>query len=190
MDQIPERTEKSKAGLEAMCKHVVQALILDMYKNHPNDRFYGEFKMAEIGVWTGAGTKIFVKYFGKVFAVDPWEKGPEIAGEYDMRRVEAIFDGRFLGNGRVKKIRAPSLIAAKAIDDESLDMVYIDAIHAYDGVHDDILAWIPKVKKGGFLCGHDYEHRFPGVKQAVDEFAITTLHGIKTFPDASWAIKL
>jgi hypothetical protein len=190
MEQIPERTEKSAAGLDAMCRWILQQIILDETRDHPDRTFRGDFRMAEVGVWTGAGTKIFSRYFLKIFAVDPWEAGPEIAGLHDMKRVEGIFDGRFIGNGKVVKVKLPSVRAANTIDDESLDMVYIDAIHAYEGVKTDILAWLPKVRKGGFLCGHDYEKRFPGVKAAVDEFAITTMHGMKTFPDSSWAIKL
>jgi len=34
----------------------------------------------------------------------------------------------------------------------------------------DINLWLPKVKKGGILSGHDYGARKqPGVKKAIDE---------------------
>ncbi len=40
---------------------------------------------------------------------------------------------------------------------------------AIKAVRKDINLWIPKVKKGGFLCGDDYEEGdHPGVMQAVD----------------------
>lgn len=188
MKAIPERTEKSAAGLEAMCKYVIQALIFDYMKAHPMERFIGdEFRMAEIGVWTGAGTKIFSKYFSRVFAVDPWAPGVEITAEYDPARAEEIFDGRFIGNGRVIKMKLPSLDAARTFEDGSLDMVYIDAIHAYVDVKADIKTWIPKVRRGGFVCGHDYERRFPGVIRAVDEFRGANR---KTFTDTSWAARI
>jgi cephalosporin hydroxylase len=41
-------------------------------------------------------------------------------------------------------------------ENNSLDFVYIDANHAYNYVVQDIELWYPKVKKGGYLCGHDY----------------------------------
>jgi hypothetical protein len=53
-------------------------------------------------------------------------------------------------------VRASSEIASNMFQDESLDFVYIDANHAYDFVKQDIELWYPKVKKGGYLWGHDY----------------------------------
>ena len=56
------------------------------------------------------------------------------------------------------------------VEDRSLDLLFIDALHDYESVRDDISYWQPKVKHGGIICGHDYENRrFPGVKQAVHE---------------------
>lgn len=53
--------------------------------------------------------------------------------------------------------------------DKSLDFVFIDAGHSYKEVKEDIEAWLPKVKYGGWLAGHDYNSvSFPGVKKAVD----------------------
>jgi uncharacterized Rossmann fold enzyme len=78
---------------------------------------------------------------------------------------------RFAGS-RAKVVRETSVEAAKAIPDGSLDFVFIDADHSYEGCRADILAWSPKIKKGGFISGHDYENPdFPawGVKQAVTE---------------------
>ena len=39
---------------------------------------------------------------------------------------------------------------------QSLDFVYIDARHDYDGCLEDIVAWYPKLKKGGLIAGHDF----------------------------------
>lgn len=59
-----------------------------------------------------------------------------------------------------------SLAASKIIADQSLDLVFIDANHAK--VRDDIIAWFPKVRVGGLLCGHDYSS-WPSIKSSVDE---------------------
>ena len=53
-------------------------------------------------------------------------------------------------------IRCLSKNAVKLFKDESLDFVYIDANHAYDFVKEDLEMWWPKIKKGGYICGHDY----------------------------------
>jgi hypothetical protein len=46
--------------------------------------------------------------------------------------------------------------AASKYDDGSLDFVWIDANHHPTAVKKDIEAWLPKVKKGGYIGGHDY----------------------------------
>ena len=53
--------------------------------------------------------------------------------------------------------------------DKSVDFVFIDAAHTYNEVHNDILAWLPKVKSGGFIGGHDYDPAHDQVRAAVDD---------------------
>lgn len=62
--------------------------------------------------------------------------------------------------------RKDSSSAAADYDDKSLDFVFIDADHSYEGVKKDIIAWLPKVKPGGILAGHDYAWHEP-IRQAV-----------------------
>jgi hypothetical protein len=62
--------------------------------------------------------------------------------------------------------------------DGSVDLVFIDADHSYEGVKADIEAWLPKVKVGGWIGGHDYKSpRFPGVERAVHERFDQVEHG-------------
>lgn len=46
--------------------------------------------------------------------------------------------------------------AAKYVEDNSVDFVYVDARHDYCGVMEDITAWYPKLRTGGIMAGHDY----------------------------------
>lgn len=63
------------------------------------------------------------------------------------------------------------------------DFLYIDANHSYDGVKRDLELYIPKVKKGGVIAGHDYVENWVGVRKAVDEsFGSPD----KTYMDGSW----
>jgi len=63
-----------------------------------------------------------------------------------------------------------SCLASKLYLDNSLGLVFIDALHGYDNVLEDISLWQPKIREGGILCGDDYDQAHcEGVKQAVDE---------------------
>lgn len=49
-------------------------------------------------------------------------------------------------------------------------MIFLDAMHTYEDVRDDIRRWMPRLRRGGLMVFHDYGHDdFPGVRQAVDE---------------------
>ena len=67
-------------------------------------------------------------------------------------------------------INLTSKEASKVVQN-NLDLVFIDASHNYESVKEDINLWLPKVKKGGILCGHDYGdiRGCREVKKAVDE---------------------
>jgi hypothetical protein len=54
--------------------------------------------------------------------------------------------------------RTTSREASHGFENESLDWVFIDAEHTFDHVLDDVRHWLPKVKLGGLISGHDYGH--------------------------------
>lgn len=53
-------------------------------------------------------------------------------------------------------IKALSTDAARRFDDGYFDWVYLDALHTYDAVVQDLRAWWPKLREGGLLSGDDY----------------------------------
>ena len=85
--------------------------------------------------------------------------------------------------GRSKILRGPTTQMAQYVPDESVDLVYVDADHSYEGVKNDILAWWPKLKSGGYFAFHDYEMEAYGVKQAVQEFAAQHIMPIYLLPE-------
>jgi len=88
---------------------------------------------------------------------------------------------------RLRLIEKPTVDAAADIEDGSLDLVFIDANHTYEGCRDDILAWRPKLRAGGWLTGHDYfPEAFPGVVKAVDEL----VPGFKLEGDYVWMAQI
>ena len=66
--------------------------------------------------------------------------------------------------------RDDSIVVASTFETASCDIVYIDASHDYESVKKDIDAWVKVVKPGGYLCGDDYVHCWPGVIKAVNEY--------------------
>ena len=50
------------------------------------------------------------------------------------------------------------------------DFVYIDADHTYDEFVRDVLNFIPKIKKGGIIAGHDCCPWYYGVLEAIIQF--------------------
>lgn len=72
--------------------------------------------------------------------------------------------------GVVNLIKSHSLDAVEAYEDESLSLCFIDGSHEYEDVKADLIAWLPKVKKGGVLAGHDYDNpKCTGVRIAAHE---------------------
>ena len=130
-------------------------------------------RMVEVGSYAGWSTCIFAKYMLSVCAVDSWELGYD-AGDpasscCPMAEIEAIFDRRTKPLENVFKMKMSSLEASHKILDGSQDFVYIDATHTYEAVKQDSGLWLPKVKAGGSIGGHDYVEGWPGVMKAVQE---------------------
>lgn len=57
---------------------------------------------------------------------------------------------------RVHPIKGFSTAVAAKFPDEYFDWIYIDAMHDYKNVADDLRAWFPKLRKGGLLSGDDF----------------------------------
>jgi hypothetical protein len=137
--------------------------------------------VCEVGVDAG-------EYFAQIMrckpklavAVDGWELCRNTTGMYSAADLESFAKGQnafFAKFGQcpnVQIVNELSFMAAAKFTDGFFDFVYIDASHDYDSASHDIAAWLPKVKRGGVLGGHDYnEGNFGGqpfgVIRAVDE---------------------
>ena len=71
---------------------------------------------------------------------------------------------------QVQLIISDSVRASRLFTDESVAWVHLDARHDYVSVCEDIDAWRPKVRRGGWLTGDDYDQwQWPGVVRAVGD---------------------
>ena len=148
----------------------------------------------EVGSWKGRSTKALAMHTpGVVYAVDNWQGvGAEMC-EAEVARVgsDKLFEEfkfnlcQELRQGKVIPIRSDSATAAKILRDmlvgRSADMVFIDADHTYSSVRSDIETYLPLVREGGVISGHDYIPGWPGVVQAVDELIAplgVSVHGM------------
>lgn len=147
----------------------------------------GEIVGAEIGVFAGdLSRRLLQRQDLTLHMIDAWVGGGESyegdSGDFHASLTQEQQDQcmrmtrnvtTFAGD-RANIIKAFSDEAAKQFADASLDFVFIDADHGYEGCKRDLEAWWPKVKSGGLFSGHDYENTaYPkfGVKRAVDEFS-------------------
>jgi hypothetical protein len=133
-------------------------LINTIGKEFPNG------KGVEVGTFKGEFSKeILENWEGTLYMVDVWRplSDKEYLDSSNHNNFENGVYSEAMKNisgheDRAVMVRAASEIAANMFEDNSLDFVYIDANHAYDYVVQDINLWYPKVKEGGYLCGHDY----------------------------------
>jgi hypothetical protein len=143
---------------------------------------------AEVGVWKGDFSASLLRYAhpSRLHLIDPWVfqadlprawyGGLAAGSQSDMDAISESVRGRFatdIAQGTVVVHRATSTEALAGLDDGSLDWIYIDGNHLYQGVKDDLFAALPKVRPGGLIACDDYGSPGwweDGVRKAVDEF--------------------
>jgi len=155
---------------------------------------------AEVGVWCGGMSVMLLQKIPDLFLymVDRWEppnsddsyydSGSRIARmekeKFDRAYSMAVSRTAVIAKDRRKILKRMSTDTS-GIEDGSLDFCFVDADHSYLGCKNDILAWLPKIKKGGFISGHDFDHVDQGeVKKAVSE--IFNLFDVKTDACMTW----
>lgn len=90
----------------------------------------------------------------------------------------------------VEIIRKSSEESVNIFTDGSIDIIFIDGEHTYSGVTNDINIWESKIKSGGVVSGHDYNHpNFPDVKKAVDTWTNQNGYHLNIESGYVWWIK-
>lgn len=166
-------------------------LITTDYETHRNNitsllnKLCPNGKGAEIGVKQGKFSKTLLKgWHGcKLYLIDPWEEQDKSVYDESIHNHQSDYEATINNlkdfSGRYEIIRQYSNDAHSHFGKNSLDFIYIDGNHSYEGVKSDLELFYPKLKYGGVMMGddyhiHDLEKVFNfnfGVKKAVDEFA-------------------
>jgi predicted O-methyltransferase YrrM len=136
-------------------------------------------KIAEIGSFLGLSGLMMARalyllgnYGAKIYCIDNWQ------GSVEHHSIQAVKDGQlydiFMKNVDesglrtfIVPVRSDSALAAQSFEDSSLDMIFIDGDHSFEGCYRDLIAWHPKLKPGGIFLGHDC---YPDVRKAVELF--------------------
>jgi len=147
------------------------------------------FTGAEVDVYDGKNSLSLlthIPWLKKLYCIDRWEEYEGYKNKDNdfncpdnynvMEDAFKVFNKNIsFFKSKVEVLKMDSFEASKHIEDCSLDFVFIDGNHDYEYVKRDILAYLPKVKIGGILSGHDYI-QFKGepaqryeVKKVVDE---------------------
>jgi hypothetical protein len=128
--------------------------------------------IAELGVFMGTYSKVILELAQpkELYLIDIWQEGRKghSMGELtdNMGDLYRMLIDKYNDSPNIHVLRITTKEFLTSIPDNALDMVYIDADHAYEAVVQDLFMSYPKVRK--YITGHDYDK--PTVKQAVDEF--------------------
>lgn len=130
--------------------------------------FIKEYKLkevAELGVYRGEFAEKILQscdQITKYILIDPWRnlddwnkpanKSNEI---FDLFYKEAMFRTNFAAKKRIV-LRGKTTEIINQIENESLDLVYIDGDHTLKGISIDLINLWPKIKKNGFILGDDF----------------------------------
>ena len=144
------------------------------------DKFESGSKFVEIGSWKGKSSAYMAVEIANsnknidFYCVDTWEGSIEHKNNTEISMLYDIFLNNMKSiESYYTPLKMKSLDAVSKFEDSSLDFVFIDGSHEYEDVKEDIKAWLPKIKPGGVLAGHDYyvdgPDWKPGVKRAVNE---------------------
>ena len=159
-----ERVIKSKFdGIEGYFTWPM--LYTDMVRKFPNDSVF-----VELGVFKGRSLYFLLDQIKKqnksikVTGIDFYKALSEYTYNETIANLSEFTNYDILN--------MDSVVASGMFEDNSVDFIFIDAGHTYEEVFSDIVAWLPKMKKGSIMAGHDYNATnkpggYPGVQRAV-----------------------
>lgn len=143
--------------------------------------YFSHGKFVEVGSWKGRSSVFLgveILNSGKditLDCVDIWQNLPSLE-YYQQSSGDSIYL-EFIKNIQpinqvkeiIKPIRKDSVEASKLYQNNSIDFIFIDGDHSFEGINRDLHAWFPKLSKSGIIAGHDYTWN-KDIRSAVDIF--------------------
>ncbi len=157
--------------MEHYNKGIVGWMTFDRLYKDMVAKFPDGSKFVEVGTYTGKSfcyLLVEMVNSGKKFnvaAVDSFT----FSGDDGRNILDIFVENADKANYPYTTIVGQSDLSADAFEDQSLDFVFIDADHIFTRCFADINSWLPKIKPGGIIAGHDYCKEHPGVIEAVDK---------------------
>ena len=150
--------------------------------NYDRTKFFNaipkNLKIVEVGVHCGKNAYRIYKVCNpkKLYLVDPWNRVSENKNQtqntnlVEQQNAEKCCRLYFEDKKNVVILKKWSSEGSECFNNGELDFVYIDADHSYKALLNDLTLWSKKVKKGGFLGGHDYDNKGGFAQQALETF--------------------
>lgn len=136
----------------------------DVYRDAVKNAADGS-RFVELGSWKGASACFM--------AVEIINSGKDIQFDCVDNWVQGGTKDEFFKNIRPVKevinvIEMLSWVAAQLYPKNIIDFCFIDAAHDYNSKVMDIKAWLPKIKIGGVMAGHDYTQDMDDYNRTYD----------------------
>jgi predicted O-methyltransferase YrrM len=125
-------------------------------------KYFGVNPVVGVEVGVSAGVNVVEvldewKEVQKLYCIDYYPTYSDFKTQEEQTRLLNCVVSNIAGESKAHLIIEQSTVAARDFLDGYLDFVYIDANHSYTFVKEDILAWLPKIKKCGVIGGHDLD---------------------------------
>jgi len=131
-----------------------------------------EMSMVECGTAEGISTMTFAHFVREIVTIDRNRLVLPALDEFQ----------------NVRRITGDTVNEAVNFTSRSLDCVYLDSDHSFAHVTAEIEAWLPKIKSGGYIAGHDFQSD-PGVeviRAVCQRFDFPD----RIYGDSSWIVKV
>jgi hypothetical protein len=130
--------------------------------------------IVELGTARGLGAMVLSANGGKVYTIDHFLVVENISGTKLLKDKEKIDWVTALSTylnhwNNIEVISKNSSAASTTFEDNSVNLLYIDADHNYPHVKYDYTTWLSKVATGGYILFHDYHEQHAGVFKFVND---------------------